>query len=229
VRVTRLWRFDSSAPRGVLGWPWLWAVFGVGVRGMAFCGPRPPCRSRRPGESVPSHRQKSPDFCRLSRACRLRRPGETSFHRQKSPNFCRLSSLGRDGRGSNRRGRNELAPILNYPRTRAIARVEMPASGVVAAGKPLGSTETGAMELGATAGWRRHINGMGGGMVHVEPLPECVKTQPPHGYFIGLRGARNALPAAPDSEASQGAGRGLETRSKDVTPQPRRYAWSERL
>src|SRR5664279_5360568 len=86
---------------------------------------------------------------------------------------------GRGGRGSNRRDPSELAPFPTRPRSRAFARVEMPPSGVVAAGKPLGLTETGSRELGATTGWRRHINGWAAEPVHVEPCPEFVNSQSP--------------------------------------------------
>ena len=120
-------------------------------------------------------------------------PGKASFHRRKSPDFRRFSTPGRGGRGSNHRDPSELAPFPNRPRSRAIARVEMPPAGVDAAGKPLGLTETGSRELGATTGWRRHINGMGGRAVHVEPWPEFVKSQSPARVFTDRMTRRRAI------------------------------------
>ena len=59
----------------------------------------------------------------------------------------------------------------------------MPPSGVVAAGKPLGLTETGSRELGATTGWRRHINGWAAEPVQVEPCLVFVNSQSPARVF----------------------------------------------
>jgi len=86
-----------------------------------------------------------------------------------------IGHSGHGGRGSNRRDRSENAPRLSRPRDRALARVEMPPSGAVTAGKPLGPAETGLRGVGATTGWRRHIDWRWTAEpVHVEPLQTFV-------------------------------------------------------
>ena len=87
-----------------------------------------------------------------------------------------VARSGRGGRGSNHRDQSESAPILGRPRGRAIARTEMPSSGVETAGKPLGLAEAGSWGVGATTGWRRHFDwGWTAEPVHVEPLLTFVK------------------------------------------------------